>query len=71
MSEFKPYRKSQIAEMREYIEGEDLRGVSISSEDRAKGSPAPGDFIARNPRNHADEWLVSGQFVADNYEPVS
>lgn len=70
MSEFKQYRKSQIAEMREYVVGEDLVGVSISTEDRVNGSPKAGDFIARNPKNHADEWLVSAEFVVNNYVPV-
>jgi hypothetical protein len=26
------------------------------------------DMIARNPRNHEDQWLVSAQYFADNFE---
>lgn len=66
--EFKQYRKKQLSEMRPYVEGEDLTGVSVSDADRAAGSPKPGDMIARNPANHADRWLVSAKFFADNFE---
>lgn len=68
--EFTQFRKKALAEMRPYEPGEDLTGVSISDEDKAAGSPKDGDMIARNPTNHADEWLVSQQFVADNYVAV-
>ena len=68
--DFKQYRKKQLAEMRPYVEGEDVSQVSISPEDSAKGSPKVGDMIARNPTNHLDLWLVSATFVAENYVPV-
>jgi hypothetical protein len=42
--------------------------VSVSAPDRAAGSPKPGDMIARNPKNHADQWLVAAQYFADNFE---
>lgn len=70
MSEFKQYRRKQIAELRPYVEGEDLQGVSISEADRLAGSPKPGDMIARNPKNVMDTWLVAAQYFADNFEPV-
>jgi hypothetical protein len=47
-----------------------LNGVSISDVDRNAGSPKSGDMIARNPRNHADKWLVAANYFADNYEAV-
>lgn len=67
---FKQYRRSQIAELRPYEPGEDLdeQKVSISAPDREAGSPKPGDMIARNPKNHADQWLVAAQYFADNFE---
>ena len=68
---FKQYRKKQIAEMRPYVAGEEMAGINVSAPDSAAGSPKDGDFIARNPKNHADQWLVSAQFVADNYEAVA
>lgn len=44
--------------------------VSISDEDRKAGSPMPGDMIARNPKNHLDQWLVARQYFKDNFEPI-
>lgn len=70
MSEFKSYRRSQIAELRPYEPGEDLVDVSISKPDLDAGSPKFGDMIARNPKNHADQWLVAAKYFADNFEPT-
>lgn len=70
MSEFKQYRRSQIGELRPYIEGDNLDRVSISTADKEAGSPKLGDMIARNPKNHADQWLVAAQYFADNFEAV-
>ena len=68
---FKQYRRSQIAEMRPYQYGDVLTGsVSISQPDLDAGSPKLGDMIARNPKNHADQWLVAAQYFADNFEPM-
>lgn len=70
MSTFRQYRRTQIAEMREYDPGEILHSrVSISAPDREAGSPKPGDMIARNPANHDDQWLVAAKYFADNFEP--
>jgi hypothetical protein len=62
------YRRTQIAELRPYVSGEDLTDVSISSADRNAGSPKKGDMIARNPKNHADRWLVSKAYFETNFE---
>lgn len=70
MTEFKQYRRKQIAELREYEAGDDMTGVSISAEDIKAGSPKHGDTIARNPKNHADQWLVAAAYFADNFEGV-
>jgi hypothetical protein len=70
MDEFKKYRRRQVAELRPYVAGEDLTGVSISEADRKAGSPKAGDMIARNPKNHADQWLVAAQYFVDNFEPA-
>ena len=71
-ADWKQYRRTQIAELRPYRSGETLNGrVSISAEDRAAGSPKPGDMIARNPKNHQDQWLVAAQYFADNFEDVN
>ena len=68
MSDFTHYRRKQIAELRPYVLGENLDGVSISAHDKLDGSPKNGDMIARNPKNHADKWLVAAQYFADNFE---
>ena len=70
MKEFTQYRRKQIAELRPYEPGEDMTGVSISIPDAAVGSPKEGDMIARNPKNHADQWLVARQYFLDNFEEV-
>lgn len=68
MPEFKQYRRTQIAEMAPWELGFDMRYVSVSVPDQEAGSPKEGDMIARNPKNHADQWLVAAQYFADNFE---
>jgi hypothetical protein len=70
MIKYKQYRRKQVAEMRPYGHGDNLNGVSISDADRNAGSPKPGDMIARNPKNHADKWLVAAKYFADNFEAM-
>lgn len=75
MTDFKQYRRSQIAELRPVAPDEFLNInahglVSVSSEDTKAGSPKMGDMVARNPKNHADQWLVAKQYFADNFEPA-
>jgi hypothetical protein len=75
MTGFKQYRRKQIAELRPYQPGEFRPGesmikVSISEEDKKAGSPKAGDMIARNPKNHADQWLLAKQYFEDNFELV-
>ena len=70
MSDFKQYRRSQIAELAEWTQDTDMRDVSVSVVDKEAGSPKPGDMIARNPKNHADRWLVAGVYFRDNFEQL-
>lgn len=82
MSEFKKYRRTQIAEMRPVTEEEiklwrlittrtpDRNPISVSDVDLANGSPKKGDMIARNPKNHGDQWLVAEQYFRENFEPI-
>ncbi len=85
MNQFKQYRRTQIAEMRAITDA-DIRAfmvdnnlhsikdtefrVSISGSDLAAGSPKIGDMIARNPKNHKDQWLVAKKYFQDNFEPL-
>lgn len=61
---FEEYRRAGVTQMRPYVPGEVLVDASISKPDAEAGSPKEGDFIARNPANHADRWLVSAAFFA-------
>lgn len=70
MSAFARYRRSQIGELRPYVPGEPVDDVSISAPDKEAGSPKAGDMIARNPKNHADQWLVAAKYFVDNFEPM-
>ena len=83
--EFKKYRRTQLAEMRPVTEndifiykvndlmtdGDEGVKISISNEDYINDSPKIGDMIARNPKNHNDQWLVAEQYFKDNFERVS
>lgn len=64
------YRRKGLSEMRPYVQGEDMTGISVSEPDKQAGSPKVGDMIARNPKNHADQWLVAAKYFADNLEQV-
>jgi len=68
MSEFKQYRRKQLAELRPYVQGENMDGISVSDADAKAGSPKAGDMIARNRENHADQWLVAAKYFADHFE---
>ena len=44
--------------------------VSISQVDEDMGSPKKGDMIARNPKNHNDQWLVAKEYFEANFEEI-
>jgi hypothetical protein len=69
---FEQFRRKHIAELRPFEEGEKLsKRVSVSEADKEAGSPKVGDMIARNPKNHDDQWLVEKQYFEDNFEPIT
>lgn len=83
MEEFKQYRRKGLFEMREVLQddidffnkwGYLIAGfqiyISISDADKQNGSPKIGDMIARNPKNHEDQWLVAEAYFKDNLELV-
>ena len=63
---WKSYRKITTQEMRHYIPGEDLVGISVNAED----VPEEGGMIARNSNNNKDQWYVAKAFFEKNYEMV-
>lgn len=67
MSEFKEYRNIQTKEIRPYVKGEDLSGISVSEgidPEKDKG------YIARDPNNHEDQWYIPKKFYKDNFVEV-
>ncbi len=64
------YRRTGIAKMRPYINGEDIAHVSVSLPDKEAGSPKEGDMIAMNPQNPEDQWLVAKRYFEDNFEII-
>lgn len=76
MGDYKQYRRKELAELRQVTEAEcadntSLANVSISQVDLDNGSPKVGDMIARNPKNHNDQWLVAEQYFKDNFEELT
>jgi hypothetical protein len=68
--DWKKYRRTNVAEMRHYVEGEDLemQGISVSATDNPKEDKG---MIARNPKNHKDQWYVARKYFEDNFEEIS
>jgi len=67
LPEFKQYRRKGLSEMRPYIKGEDLTGVSVSQTDNPETDMG---MIARNPKDHNDKWYVARKYFEDNLEEV-
>jgi len=78
MTLFREYMRKQKAQLREVTDLEIETGkllakgtvVSLSEEDKKNGSPKKGDMVARNPKNHNDQWLVSKEYFEDNFEEL-
>ena len=66
--EFKKFRRTNIAEMRPYVQGEDMTGISVSDPDKQLDT-LEGGMIARNPQNHEDMWYVAKDYFEVNFEP--
>ena len=60
------YRRIGLSEMRPYVPGESMEGISVSATD----TPELGGMIARNPKNHADQWYVAKKYFEENLELV-
>lgn len=67
MENFKQYRRKGLSEMRPYVKGEDLTGISVSATDNPETDMG---MIARNPKNHADKWYVARSYFEDMMEEV-
>ena len=59
------YRRTGLSEMRPYLRGEDLTGISVNKEDDPANDMG---MVARNPKNHEDQWYVARAYFNDNLE---
>ena len=66
-TEWRQYKRKGLSEMRPYIMGETLAGVSVSPEDNPSTDKG---MVARNPKNHADQWYVARAYFEANLEPA-
>jgi hypothetical protein len=64
------FKKKGVQAMEAWSPEYDMSGVSVSDADKANNSPKEGDFIATNPNNPDDKWLVAAKFIEENYEEV-
>lgn len=83
IAELRSVNEQDIEKFEKYnnilVKDEDFKGnvkgyfatmVSLSEEDRKNESPKIGDMIARNPKNHNDQWLIAKQYFEDNFEEI-
>jgi len=66
--DFKQYKRKGLSEMRRYEKGEDLSKISVSATDDPENDMG---MIARNPKNHEDQWYVAKKYFDDNLEEVN
>lgn len=67
LDEFRQYKRKGLSEMRPYMKGEDMSRISVSPEDDPETDMG---MVARNPKNHADQWYVAKQYFDENLEPA-
>jgi len=65
MTEFKQYKRKGLSEMRHYVSGEDTTNISIADVDDPETDMG---MVARNPKNHNDQWYVARKYFEDNLE---
>ncbi len=65
----KNYRKKGMQPMFPWAPETDMSSVSVSLADYDNGCPKLGDMIAVSVVNKKDQWLVSADYYAENYEP--
>ena len=65
MNEWKQYKRKDLSEMRPYILGENLTNISVNKKDDPETDMG---MVARNPKNHEDQWYVARQYFEDNLE---
>jgi len=64
-AEARPVTQEEISKGKHFLK---IRGISVSAADAENGSPKKGDMIARNPKDHYDQWLIAKKYFEDNFE---
>lgn len=67
---FKQYRRKGLSEMRPYVSGEDMTGISVSDADKQLPT-LDGGYVARNHKNHNDQWYVAKKYFDENLEEIN
>ena len=65
--QFQRYLRKQVSELRPYVPGEDLAGISVHPDQ----TPEEGDWVARQTHDHKDQWLVKRSYFEKHFEPLS
>lgn len=62
-SKWRRYYRKGYTLMRPYLEGESMRGISVSLSDK----PEVGGMIAMNKDDESDQWYVAEAWFKENY----
>lgn len=65
MNQFKQYQRKGLSEVRPYVPGEDLSKISVAAVDNPETDLG---YVARNPKNHNDQWYIAKAYFEDNLE---
>jgi len=65
--EWKQYKRKGVSEMRPYIKGEDLSNISVAVMQKPEEDMG---MIARDPKDHTDQWYVTRKYFEENLEEV-
>jgi hypothetical protein len=68
MSEFKKYKRKGLSEMRPYEVADGMSKEISFSPEELKLETLIGGYIARNPKNHKDQWYVAEKYFKENLE---
>jgi hypothetical protein len=60
------YRRTAVVEMRPYEPGEDTADIQMPP----GVTPREGDYVARDPANREDQWLVSAMGVQHEFKRI-
>ena len=67
MSKWKEYKRKGLSEMRPFVKDESLDTISVALTDRPNEDMG---MVARNPKNHEDQWYVARKYFEENLEPA-